>query len=285
MTLVAERELIEMPPKSIGSVERRGPGKVIAVWSPVGSPGKSTIALNLAYELASMGKRTLLIDLDLTAPSLGLMLNLGEPMAGVTAVARLVRQQRFDIEQLFRLSVGIKKARVTLRFLPGLTSPKRWVEVTPETVTRLLNVASSNFDAVIVDVASELSDSIFQTDHPVARNAATRQIIAEANCVLSVISDTKISISRYLQQFHELDSLNRSRLTIVNRFQGGSKIQAALKALTKERVFATVPEDLPSAQLAEGLGLPLALARRKSLARQAIAALAHKLLEWQPSQT
>ena len=51
-------------------------GRVITVFSPKGGSGKTTIAVNLAIALASAGKRTLLLDLDLQFGDAGIMLGL-----------------------------------------------------------------------------------------------------------------------------------------------------------------------------------------------------------------
>ena len=40
-------------------------GKIILVTSPIASEGKSTIAINLAQQLARNGKRVLFVDMDL----------------------------------------------------------------------------------------------------------------------------------------------------------------------------------------------------------------------------
>jgi len=41
-----------------------GAGRVVAVWGPTGAPGRTTVAVGLASELAQLGRPTLLIDAD-----------------------------------------------------------------------------------------------------------------------------------------------------------------------------------------------------------------------------
>jgi Mrp family chromosome partitioning ATPase len=41
-----------------------GNGRVIAVWGPKGAPGRTTVALNLAFEAAPLAGETLLVDAD-----------------------------------------------------------------------------------------------------------------------------------------------------------------------------------------------------------------------------
>lgn len=60
--------------------ERLGPGlqhvaHVVAVYSCKGGVGKSTVAVNLAYELARLGGRIGLLDVDVYGPSLPVLLH------------------------------------------------------------------------------------------------------------------------------------------------------------------------------------------------------------------
>ena len=65
-------------------VRKLGPGLAnvshfVAVYSCKGGVGKSTVAVNLAYELASMGGRIGLLDLDIYGPSLPVLVHPEDP--------------------------------------------------------------------------------------------------------------------------------------------------------------------------------------------------------------
>ena len=256
---------------------------VFAVHGPPGSTGKSSFALNLAYEFAELGKTTLLIDLDTHAPSLAHLMGVTEPSASLAGCARLIRQSRFDREQLQRLSLLIKHRRANFRLLAGLTTPRRWGEISSETVIQLLNLARFEFELVILDLASEIEDNLTSTSQPISRNSATRAALRASDCLITIVSSSTLSLSRHLNDFAELQEIQPNRLLILNRSEPNQKIARTLKTLTKETIFATIPDDPTSFELAESEHLPLALARRKSPARNAIAAIAHKLLECPPS--
>ena len=258
-------------------------GQVIAVWGPYGSTGKSTIALNLAYESALLGKRVLLLDLDTYAPSLNQLLPINHPSAGLAGAARLIRQGRFTFEELDRLSVDISHKNASFRILTGLSSASRWPEITSETVVQLLNIARTNFDVIICDLASPLEDKLFSGEHISDRNAATRSALKLCDRLLVVLGAAQLSIGRYLASHAPLDELQKTRILIINRSNVNPKLTAALKDLTRESIFAFIPNDEPTVLLAESQQLPLAIARRKSAAGAAFTQLAHKLLAWQPS--
>ena len=253
--------------------------KFITIWGPIGSTGKSTLAVNLAYELSQLGKRVLLLDLDTHAPALATLLPINKGTAGLAGAARLIRQGRFTPEELDRLSLTIKYRGNKLKLLQGLASPTRWPEITPETITQLLGVAKFNHDVIIADLASPLEDKLLGAEHPTNRNAATRTALALSTVVISIIHGTQLSVSRYLNLFNQLDELQKTRKIIFNRSDPNPKLAAAIKTLTRETIFGYIPNDEPAIQLAEAQNLPLALARRKAPARAAILSLANKLLE------
>jgi MinD-like ATPase involved in chromosome partitioning or flagellar assembly len=252
--------------------------KVFTIWGPLGSTGKSTAALNLAYEFALLGQRTILLDLDTYSPSLSQLLPVQETTSGLAGAGRLIRQGRFSPEELERLSINIKHGRTQFRLLPGLPNSNRWSELTPETVQPLIAVCNLNFDVIVIDVASNLEDALTMPESPTTRNAVTRTAIKLSTKVITVLSPNQVSISRYLNVFATLDELQKFRTLILNGDAANQQLANAIRSLTKERIQAQIPRDDPALQLAESQRLPLALARRKSPARNAIAALAHKLL-------
>lgn len=264
-------------------VATASPSLVITVFGPPGSSGKSSIALNLAYEFAAQGKQVLLVDLDTHSPAMSHLLGISDPTAALAGCARLIRQGRFDREQLARLSVNVKHRRASFRVLTGLATPRRWPEVSAETVTQLLHLARLEFELVVLDVAPYIEPNLTTANHPTERNIATRTALAQADFALNVLGESSLSLSRHLNHFTELQELQPNQRIILNRSNVKPAVVSALRTLTKETVFATIPDDQPAFQLAESEHLPLALARRKSAARNAIALLSHKLLECPPS--
>ena len=65
--------------------------QLLAVWGPTGAPGRTTVAINVASELAELGQSVLLIDADsyggAIAPTLGLI----DDAAGFAAACLLAK--------------------------------------------------------------------------------------------------------------------------------------------------------------------------------------------------
>ena len=77
-----------------------GTGRIIAVWGPAGSPGRTLVAANMAGELAAEGKSVLLVDADSYGASVAAVLGLLDEAAGLAQACRLADQGLLDGEAL-----------------------------------------------------------------------------------------------------------------------------------------------------------------------------------------
>ena len=254
--------------------------KLISVWSAPGSPGKSTIALSIAAELAESGKKVFLLDADTWAPSLDLQLGLTDHPAGLAAACRLVAQERFDQAQLERLSTSMAVGAGFLTVMTGLSSASRWAEVSAEKLDDLIMVASAHFDFVVLDVGSPIDPGLVSLSSPIERNAVSRWAATYSDKLIAVCGADPISIARFLASYSELSELSpRGQvLTLVNRLRtsvlGSSAKQQIIQALSRMgqiEVNGFIPDDPAAADAAVKDSVPIVLGRRSSQARLAIA--------------
>lgn len=254
--------------------------QLVSVWSPPGSPGKTTLALSVAAELAESGKRVFLLDADTWAPSLDLQLGLAEHPAGLAAACRLVAQERFDQEQLERLSTPMSVGAGSLTVMTGLSSESRWAEVSAEKLDDLIMVASNHFDFVVLDVGSPISPALVSLASPVERNAVSRWAVTYSDKVIAVCGADPVSVARFLTSYSELTELSPKGqvLTLVNRLRtsvlGSSAKQQITQTLARMgqiEVNGFIPDDPAAADAAIKDSVPIALGRRSSQARLAIA--------------
>ena len=122
-----------------------GGGRVLAVWGPAGAPGRTTVAVAVAAELAARGRRTTLVDADPYGGAVAQQLGILDEVSGLLAAARLAAggmlEPRFGSVQR---AVGEHLTVVT-----GLPRPDRWVEVRAGAVEHLLEVAAAHGDVVV----------------------------------------------------------------------------------------------------------------------------------------
>lgn len=253
--------------------------KLVSIWSASGAPGKTTMACALATELTELGKRVLLIDADTYAPAIDVFLGLNDHPAGLAAACRLVSQERFDIEQLNRLSVQLEVSGKVLTVMTGLSSASRWPEVTPDKLAKIIELASTDFDFVILDIASSLESNLRSPDAPIDRNALSRWALTTSSQVVAVCGADPVSIARHLDAMSDLAELRPSGevLTLVNRLRNSVLGQSAkqqiletLAGLGQLQVAGFVPDDPSAADAALKASISLGLGRRSSQARIAI---------------
>ena len=265
-------------------------GQTIAVWSGSGAPGRSTIAINLASELVLTGNKVLLVDLDTLSPSIALFLGLTETPAGLSAVLRLVDQDRLTRSDFSRLTVALDLGKSELIFLPGLSSPARWEEVTSERVEKFLDQIASQFDYVVLDLAQACYPA-GRLAHPALasntdRDSLLRSVLAKCAVLVTVSGSDPVAAKRFLQAQELLVEIDRTQdqLVVVNRFRNttlGSSAEAELEqtylSLAKVRIDVFVPDEPADSDRALRNGLPLALIKRSSPARVAIRELAEQI--------
>lgn len=188
--------------------EQAAAPQVTAVWGPAGSPGRTTVAVNLAVELALSGRKTLLVDLDTYAAAAGTHVALLEESAGIAQACRLAEQGGITPEGVERSAVRARVAGTTLQVLTGLTRADRWPELRRSALDEVLAAAAAGWDEVVVDCGFCLEqDEELSFDIPAPqRNAATLAGLAAADRILAVGTGDPVGLPRLI---HGLDELGQ----------------------------------------------------------------------------
>jgi ATP-binding protein involved in chromosome partitioning len=142
-------------PQQQGPFPLPGVNNIVAIGSGKGGVGKTTVAVNLAVALASMGYRTGLLDADIYGPNVPLMMN-------ANAQPRVLGENRIEPLQNF----GVKVISVGL-LNPG-DKPLVWRGPMLHNIVRqfLQQVEWGELDYLVVDLPPGTGDvviSLFQT--------------------------------------------------------------------------------------------------------------------------
>lgn len=193
-----------VPALAEGAVAARAEPRVIVVWGPAGAPGRSTVAIELAVELARGGRHVGLVDADTHAPSLALALGLADEGPGFAAACRQAELGGLDARELARVSVPLGRDGVDV--LTGINRPSRWPELSEPRVEAALAVSREWADFVVVDVASSLErdEEIMSDLAAPRRNAATLAALRAADLVVAVAGADPVGVSRFLRAHSEL---------------------------------------------------------------------------------
>lgn len=178
--------------------------RVIAVWGAAGAPGRSTVATELAVELARGGRHVALVDADTQAPSLALTLGLADEGPGFAAACRQAELGGLDARELTRIAVPLGRTGVDV--LTGINRPSRWPELSDRRVTAALAACRQWADYTVVDVASSLErdeEIVSDLDGP-RRHAATLATLRAADLVVAVVAADPVGIARFLRGHADL---------------------------------------------------------------------------------
>jgi MinD-like ATPase involved in chromosome partitioning or flagellar assembly len=240
---------------------------VIVVSSPYGSTGKTTVAINIALELAAEKARVLLIDGDIQGPAVANHFVLTEQPPGVQAALRIASQQRFDIEQLQRLSFQFQKS--TLRIMPGSQNfPSQPID--ESAVANLLDTARLGYEFTVIDLG------YLDANSHGAQAELTKQIISLADRTVVVCLADPIGIFRLLNieniitgAIHPVDLvINRVRNSVIASAR--REIAITLQRLSTLEPKAYLPDDPQHIDQALRQGVPVTSLSRTGTFRQAL---------------
>ena len=192
-------------------------GRVVAIWGPVGAPGRTTVAVNLAADLAAHDLSVVLIDADTWGACIGQTLGLIDEAPGLAAAARLSDQGNLDVLALARLTPEVSPG---LRVLTGLPRADRWPEARAGAVTEIVTLARSLARWVIVDCGFALEDDEELSYDTVAprRNAATLAVLEAADEVVVVGAADPVGLQRLVRGVQELaPRCTARRIVVVNK--------------------------------------------------------------------
>jgi len=260
------------------------PGVIIAVWGPAGAPGRTTVALNLASELARLGKPTVLVDADTYGGCIAQALSLLDEAPGLAAATRSADQGSLDLAALARLAPEVSPG---LRVLTGIPKAERWPELRAAALEHVLTLTRRLARFTVVDCGFSLEDDeelSYDTLAP-RRNAATLTSLAVADQVLAVGAGDPIGLQRLVRGLQELGTVaSPSPTVVINRVRSSavgprpeSRIRDALTrfaGIDDPRFIPDDPATLDGALLA---GQSLAEAAPDSEVRKTLVLLAREI--------
>jgi MinD-like ATPase involved in chromosome partitioning or flagellar assembly len=210
------------------------PTPLTVVWGPTGAPGRTTVAVTLAAQLAAAGVRTLLVDLDTWGASVAQVLGLVDEAPGVAAAARASEQGSLDVPALARLAPEVVPG---LRVLTGLPRADRWPELRAAALEDVLRLARGVADHVVVDTGFAVEDDeelSYDTAAP-RRNAATLTALEVCDHLVVVGSADPVGLQRLVRAVQDVAVLPSPAPTIVV-----TKVRASVAGRRPERAIADV---------------------------------------------
>jgi MinD-like ATPase involved in chromosome partitioning or flagellar assembly len=291
------------------------PGTLIAVWGPVGSPGRTTTAIELAAALAGVGaaaprrsgllrrsrpvpppngsRTVVLADADTYASSVTSRLGLLDDAPGLAAAARAAGQGVLDVVTLAGHSPVVLPG---VRVLTGITRASRWPELPAASLDMVFQRCRELAAWTVVDCGPVLeTDELLTYDtRAPQRNGATLSALQAADVVVVVGGADPVGLQRLVRGLEDLRDaavpVPAARLVVVNRVRDSavgrraeSQVRDALARYAGVDDVHLVPDDPTGLDAALLAGRVLAECAPSSPARAAFVGLAGRVRELVPA--
>ena len=256
-------------------------GSVIAVWGPSGAPGRTTLAINIAAEIAAAGHTVVLADVDTYGASIAPRLGMLDEAPGFAAACRLAGSDSLNRSELERIAQRYNSPKGAFWVLTGLGRPSRWPELSTERVTRTVDALRHWVDYVVLDTGFNLeSDEELSSDLLAPRrNAATVTALRMADHVVACGLADPIGMARFLRSWVDLAEVTSGRAVsvVINQVRASAlglnprgQILRTLKLLGNIDSAVLVPHDQVALDTAVLTGHTLRDGAPKSPARVSI---------------
>jgi MinD-like ATPase involved in chromosome partitioning or flagellar assembly len=254
---------------------------VVAVWGPTGAPGRTTLAVTLAAELAARGHDTLLVDADGYGGAVAQHLGVLDEVSGLLGAVRLANGGRLDARGL---AATAREVRADLRVLTGLPRADRWVEVRPAAFDLLLTTARSLCRYVVLDLGFSLEQDPQSYGSSVPqRNHMTVGTLDVADEVVVVGGADPVGLARLARGLVEMREVVPSATTrvAVNRVRASlgwteQEVRAMVEGFVTPASMHFLPDEPAAVDRALMSGCPVQDSGDSGLAR-AVAGLADAL--------
>lgn len=243
---------------------------VIAVTGTGGAPGRTTVAVNVAAELAADGHDVLLVDLDTVGASIAGTLGLLDESAGVAALAHGAVRGSDPAGLIERHAV---RAGARLRVVTGLAHPARWAELSDAALEALWPALRAAADVVVLDTAARVGGE---------RDTAVLAAVAESDAAIMVGSAEPAQLARLVAAAADVPAggavvVNRVRASVA----GPRPADAIANVLARHTAVAEVwplPWDGQACDDALRDAAALAQVAPRSPLRRSVEALGHAVL-------
>ena len=240
-------------------------GQVVAVFSPKGGVGRTTVAVNLAIAAASeLGKRVVLMDGSFQFGDVGVLLNLNPKSNSIADLVPILESGEVDSINTFVLD-----HTSGLRVLLAPPTPEMAETITPTIVKQVLELLRSSHDLVIVDCTAFFNDT-------------TLAILDAADVILTMLSLEITSIKNmrlFLEVAAQLGYESSKVRLVLNRADSTLGIRVAdVEHSIGRKIDETIVSDGRSVVYALNRGIPFFISNREAQVSQDILRLAKSVV-------
>ena len=194
-------------------------GSLTVVCGGHGAPGRTTVTLSLARELSKKSAKVVVIDADLSAPSLGFLLAVPQDIGGFQAALRSARVEGVDINTLLTPMVVVNQPEGAYRLLSAGISPWEEKSLDQKALERLLSrLVEEGFHCVLdtAAISTGTTHRMLEITAPLATH------------VVGITHPSDVGVTRFIRAWSVITAL-------VPGFSAKILVRAPSKALSRSR--------------------------------------------------
>ncbi len=241
------------------------PGIVVAVFSPKGGVGRTTVAVNLAVAAATeLGKKVVIMDASFQFGDVGVLLNLNPKSK---SIADLIPE--LEVGELDSIDTFLINHTAGVRVLLAPPSPETAEMITAAGVKKVIETLRRDHDLVVVDCTAFFNDT-------------TLAVLDAADVILTMLSLEITSIKNmrlFLEVAEQLGYESGKVRLVLNRADSALGIRVAdVEHSIGRKVDETIVSDGRSVVYALNRGVPFFLSNREAQVSQDILRLARSVV-------
>ena len=255
------------PGGPVGTNPSGEPGQVVAVFSPKGGVGRTTVAVNMSVAAATeLGKKVVLVDGSFQFGDVGVLLNLNPKNKSIADLVPELEQAGHEVESIDTFVINHSAG---IRVLLAPPSPEMAELITPTGIKRVIEALRLTHALVVVDCTAFFNDT-------------TLAILDSADIILTMLSLEITSIKNMRLFLEVADQLGyeagKVRL-VLNRADSALGIRVAdVEHSIGRKVDETIVSDGRSVVYALNRGVPFFLSNREAQVSQDILRLARSVV-------
>ena len=218
--------------------------KIISTFSNKGGIGKTSIAVNLAVELAQMTKdKVALVDLNLQLGDVATFLDMS-PAFAMDYIADNINN--LDDEELLKAMTRYKNT--SLYVIADPLNVDKSQDITAEQIKNILTALKRTFSYIVIDIGTNIdSKTITALDY-----SDLILLISTAN--LPAIRSTQ----RCMEFFKKLNYSSEKTKLVLNRYMDNEEIKTTdIEEVFKQKVYWKIPNNYLTMMSAINKGVPV----------------------------
>lgn len=243
-------------------------GRVLGMVAAKGGGGSTFLATNLAFALSRLGKRVVVLDLNLYFGDAAIFL--GDSSSKTTVVDLSRRSQELDATLL---DASMAKVSDRLHLLLAPETPINLSAVSPIAIQKIIETARANYDFVVLDMCAVLDSTAVKA----LDMCESIHLVVQLN-----LPDIRAA-KRMVKVFRDLGYSNEKIQLVVNRYiKGGDISLSDAEKATLLKVSRVFPDSHPAVIASINQGIPLLELKPQDEVAVGLQQWAHELVPSSP---